>query len=207
MQKINFIINGKKSSKHTIILAHSAGESMSSEFMNYFSENLSDIGFYCIRFQFPFMTKQVKEEKKYPPDKLQILVNTWNSVLKIFDRKKIIIGGKSMGGRVATLIADSQNVNGVIALGYPFISTTGNIKNRIEHLKNIKTPTLICQGENDKLGKKEFIDKLQLSKNIKLHWIKESNHSLVPLKRSGKTSKECWNECIIEIKNFVINLS
>ena len=207
MQEIEFITEGKESSPDTIILAHSSGEPMNSEFMNYFSKHLSELGFFCIRFQFPYMTKQIIEGRKKPPDKIDSLIKSWCIAINHINKNNIIIGGKSMGGRIATLIANKVNPKGIVVLGYPFFNPKGKTKNRTEHLKNINIPTLICQGENDTLGKRPQVEKLHLSKKINLHWIESANHSLIPLKRTGKTRNQSWDECIIAINKFIKNLN
>ncbi len=207
MKEIKFITEGKESSPDTIILAHSSGAPMNSEFMNYFSKNLSKLGFFCVRFQFPYMTKQIIEGKKSFPDKFDVLKKSWLIAINHVNKKDVIIGGKSMGGRIATLIANEVKPKGVIVLGYPFFNSRGTNENRLKHLENINTPTLICQGENDNLGKRCEVEKLHLSKKINIHWIESANHSLIPPKRTGKTMNQCWDRCIVSIKYFINSLN
>ena len=207
MTEINYLIDGKESYPDTIILAHSSGAPMNSEFMNYFSKSLSDLGFLCIRFQFPYMTKQITEGKKRFPDKIDILKKSWLVAINHINKKDVIIGGKSMGGRIATLIADEVKPKGIVVLGYPFFNSKGKNDYRIKHLRNIEIPTLICQGEDDNLGKRSEVEKLDLSKKLNMHWVESANHSLIPPKRTGKTMNQSWDGCIVSIKNFINSLN
>ena len=112
-----FLINGPKRAATTIVLAHGAGAGMDAPFMNFFAEGLAERGLRVVRFEFPYMAKSRQTGKKGPPDPLPILRETWLQVIKKFGVEGLVIGGKSMGGRIASLVADEAGVAGLVCLG------------------------------------------------------------------------------------------
>lgn len=119
--------DGPNEASCTIALAHGAGAGMDSDFMNFFAEGLGKRGFRVARFEYPYMASQRLTGKKKPPDREPVLRETWLKVVQVLkpaspDRKSsaLVIGGKSMGGRIASLVADEAGAAGLICLGYPF---------------------------------------------------------------------------------------
>src|SRR5512134_3455799 len=105
-----------------------------------------------VRFEFPYMAERRRTGKRRPPDREPVLRQTWLEVIASVDTEPLVIGGKSMGGRIASLIADEAEVAGLICLGYPFHPTGKPDQLRVERLRTIHTPTLILQGERDPFG-------------------------------------------------------
>ncbi|WP_346010050.1 alpha/beta family hydrolase, partial [Pseudomonas viridiflava] len=99
----------------------------------------------------------------------------------------LAIGGKSMGGRMASLLADELQVDALVCLGYPFYAAGKPEKPRVAHLADLRTATLIVQGERDALGNREAVEHYTLSSTIRLHWLPTANHDLKPLKAAGVT--------------------
>jgi predicted alpha/beta-hydrolase family hydrolase len=203
----DFLIDGQKNAPLTIALAHGAGAPMDSEFMNVFAAGIAEQGHRCVRFEFPYMVERRATGKKLPPDRQPKLLECWTTVIDYFGAENLIIGGKSMGGRMATLIADDTKVRGVAALGYPFYGAGRADKPRIEHLKGLQTPTLICQGTRDAMGSHETVTALTLSNMISYHWLEDGDHSLKPRKKSGRTQDQNWSEAIEAIGRFLKELS
>ena len=100
------------------------------------------------------------------------------------ESKTLLIGGKSLGGRIASLVADETEVAGLVCLGYPFHPTGKPEQLRIEHLKSIHTTTLIVQGERDPFGNRQEVAGYKLSKHIRVHWLPDGDHSFKPRKAS-----------------------
>ncbi len=204
---MELLVNEPKSlSSITFILAHGAGAPMDSEFMEAFAKGIAENGFRCVRFEFPYMNERRKKLNKRPPDKLDNLIHSWKSVINQFRGETLVIGGKSMGGRIASLIADDSGVLATILLGYPFITKKNILEERIGHLRKIITPTLICQGTRDKMGTYQAINRIKLSKSIKFHWAVDGDHSLIPLKRSIVSKEENWNLALLKITQFVSDI-
>ena len=197
------LVDGPKSAPLTVALAHGAGAFMDSEFMAVFAEGLANFRYRVVRFEFPYMAERRATGKKRPPDRQPKLLDCWQSIIDEFGADTLIIGGKSMGGRMATLIADDAKVRGVVALGYPFYGAGRANKPRIDHLMELKTPTLICQGTRDPMGSYDVVTALTLSTSIKYHWAEDGDHSLKPRKKSGRTQDQNWTESLDAINGFL----
>jgi len=200
------LFNGPKNALRTIALAHGAGVAMDSPFMEFFATKLGARGFRVARFEFPYMAGKRNTGKQKPPDREPVLRETWLQVIDMLGFEGLAIGGKSMGGRIASLIADETRVAGLIALGYPFHPVDKPEQLRVEHLKLIKTPTLILQGERDPFGTREDVAEYALSPAIRVAWLKDGDHSFTPRKKSGHTEERNWQQAVDEIVGFVETL-
>ncbi len=189
--------------KHTLILAHGAGAPMDSEWMNTITELLKNNGVEVHRFEFPYMIMRRKDGKKRPPNTLKVLLDTYSTIVNKFDGK-VFVGGKSMGGRIATMIADSHdNIIASIGLGYPFHPPKYPQKLRTKHLKNMKSPCLIIQGEKDPFGKITEWDAFNLAPTVFIYPLIEANHELKPLKRTGLSHRDALRLCVEQMIQFM----
>jgi predicted alpha/beta-hydrolase family hydrolase len=203
-----FIQNGKKSEKKMIILAHGAGAPMDSLYMQTFAEGLGKRGFQVARFEFPYMHDRRITGIKKPPNRASILLETWATIVDHFGSQNLVIGGKSMGGRMASMCAEKLEksgtpVKGIVCLGYPFHSPEKPEKLRTGHLISLKTPTLICQGERDIFGNHGDVVSYELSESILFHWLVDGDHSFKPRKKSGVTELQNWNSAMDAVALFV----
>ena len=181
----SLIMDGPEDSL-SLVLAHGAGTSMTSPFMADMAGRLSKSGLRVARFNFPYMTERRETGKRRPPDGLKILLDTWRNVIDTLGGpKNLFIGGKSMGGRTASMIADEQGVRGLICLGYPFHAPGKRDNPRVAHLETLRTPTLICQGTRDNMGNRETVESYALSASIEIHWLEDGDHSFKPRLKSG----------------------
>ncbi|WP_169566067.1 alpha/beta family hydrolase [Sneathiella limimaris] len=200
--------NGNKSASTKLILAHGAGAPMDSPFMAYFAEQLASDDLHVIRFEFPYMAARRADGKKRPPDRQPKLLESWSEMIERFGpADHVIIGGKSMGGRMASLIADEKRVKGLVCLGYPFHAPGRQDKPRIDHLKDIQTPTLIVQGERDSMGSKDTVAGYVLDDQIHYFWCPDGDHSFKPRKKSGYTEEQNWAAGVEAVKSFFADLS
>ncbi len=191
--------------KASLVLAHGAGADAHSDFMQYFAKALAKNGFEVILFNFPYMQKRVLDGKRRPPDRAPKLLEHYKTVLEsIGPRNKLFIGGKSMGGRIASMALAENNelAAGLILLGYPFAPPGKPEKLRTEHFPSIQSPTLIAQGERDTFGGETFISNLTLPTNFKVHILPDGDHSFKPRKKSGYTEQENWDSAIKAITDF-----
>ncbi|KLN62067.1 alpha/beta hydrolase [Kiloniella spongiae] len=207
MTSIHFLHNGPEKAlntdKATILFAHGSGAPMDTDFMNHFAEKLGNSGHHVIRFEFPFMADRRKTGKKRPPDRAPKLLESWREIIVQHPQRPLYIMGKSLGGRMASMIADETTVTGTICLGYPFHPPGKPEKTRTAHLENKKTPCLIVQGTRDPFGKPDEVEHYLLSDKIKLYWSEDGDHNLTPRKRSGRTSEQNWSEAIDAINAFI----
>ncbi|MGB0683930.1 MAG: alpha/beta family hydrolase [Magnetovibrionaceae bacterium] len=207
MTDIELIFDGPETAEITIALAHGAGAPMDSPFMVAFAEGLGAAGFRVARFEFPYMAERRLSGKKKPPDRQPKLLDCWRAVIEaLAPPEKLVISGKSMGGRMASIIADDVAPKGLVCLGYPFHSPGKPDKLRIEHLQALKTPTLILQGTRDSLGNAEEVAGYPLAETIRRHWLEDGDHSFKPRKKSGRTEQQNWDEAIAAFAAFVRSL-
>ncbi len=175
--------------------------------MTFFAEGLVAQGFRVARFEFPYMAARRETGKRKPPDRQPVLLETWRDVIAEIGAKTLVIGGKSMGGRMASLIADEAKVRGLLCLGYPFYGAGRKDKPRTEHLKSLKTPTLICQGTRDPMGNQEAVSALTLSEAIRIHWAEDGDHDLKPRRTSGRTHDQNLTAALDAAASFLSALA
>jgi uncharacterized protein len=203
----HIIIDGPAKAAMTVALAHGAGAPMDSPFMNAVAAGLAENGLRVARFEFPYMARRRSEGTKKPPDRAPVLLQTWREVIDRLGRERLIVGGKSMGGRIASMIAatleqEGTPVSGVACLGYPFHSPGKPERLRTEHLETIKTPTLILQGERDPFGKRDEVEAYSLSDAVQLHWLADGDHGFKPRKASGRTEADGIEEAVAVLAEF-----
>ena len=197
----------------TLALAHGAGQGMDSAFMNAFAEGLVKRGeplggLRLARFEFPYMATRRQTGKQRPPDREPVLLTSWrdtiaNLVQTGCPRERLVIGGKSLGGRMASLIADEQGVAGLVCLGYPFHPPGKPEKLRTDHLVGLQTPALICQGERDPFGARQEVESYALSAAIQIHWLTDGDHGFKPRKASGFSEADNWESAMAAIIRFI----
>lgn len=185
------IWNRPEKTHATLVLAHGAGAPMDSGFMNDMAELLAQRNVAVMRFEFPYMRKRRKTGRKSPPDRAPKLLQAFRDVLAEAGKAEtLFIGGKSMGGRMASMLATEIAVRGVVCLGYPFHPPGKPERTRLEHLPDLQAPMLICQGERDALGSAEDVAGYDLPSGIELFWLPDGDHSLKPRKKSGVEYQE-----------------
>jgi len=184
---------------------------MDSAFMNEMAELLAGLGVHVVRFEFAYMAARRADGKKRPPPRLPGLIEEFQQVMSGCSAGPLFIGGKSMGGRVASMIAADPQLNdavsGLICLGYPF-HPPGKPENlRTRHLVSISCPSLIVQGERDPLGNVADVSGYELPAKMEIFWSSFGNHDLVPPKRSGRTGPENWTQAAQAVSGFIDNNS
>ncbi len=198
--------DGPENAKKTVVLAHGAGASMDSEFLEVFAEGLAANGLRVARFEFPYMAKRRIDGKRRPPDRMDVLLAAYRHIVCATQADTLIVGGKSMGGRVASMIADDLEAAGLVCLGYPFHPPGKPEKLRTQHLQNLITPSLFLQGERDPLGTRGEIENYGLSHSITIKYLPDGDHDLKPRKASGRTRDENWREAIRHMAEFAERL-
>jgi len=198
----DFLIDGPTDAARTIVLAHGAGAGMNSPFMAAIAAGLSECKLRVVRFEFPYMTTMQATGRRRPPDREPVLRARWNAVIDALDAPGLIIGGKSLGGRIASLVADHPAVVGLVCLGYPFHPAGKPDRLRTAHLADFDKPALICQGERDPFGNISDVSEYQLSERISIHWLPDGDHSLKPRLRSGRSMEQNYRDAIAQIAGF-----
>lgn len=168
------------SNRTAIILAHGAGQGMHSPFMTYFHSELAKRGFLSVKFNFEYM-----DAKRHVPDpqpKLQARYRTVvENVLTEYKPARLVIGGKSMGGRVASYIAsDTPGVDALVFLGYPLHPPGKTDQLRDQHLYALKIPMLFISGTKDTFAERGLLERVvkKIGTNARLVWVEGGDHSL-----------------------------
>lgn len=196
------IFDGPAAAPLTLALAHGAGAPMDSDFMAAFAAGLGQRGLRVARFEFPYMARRRREGGKRPPDREPVLRAAWQAVIeRLAAEGPLAIGGKSMGGRMASLVAADAPAGpsapvALVCFGYPFHPPGKPERLRTAHLGNIATPTLIVQGTRDPFGTREEVGGYALSRAVELSWAEDGNHDLAPRKASGRTSAQNWEQAM-----------
>jgi hypothetical protein len=178
-----FLIDDPANAKITILLAHGAGAPMDSPAMNAIAKSIAEAGFRIARFEFGYMASRRTSSGRKPPPRAEKLCPEYVAAIAALKAHgPLIIGGKSMGGRVASMIADEGHAAGLLCLGYPFHPVDKPTQLRTAHLADLKTPTLIVQGTRDPFGTREEVATYELSKAIEVLWLEDGDHDLRPRK-------------------------
>lgn len=197
-------------SKVVLILAHGAGAPADSTFMEELSVALEREGIGTIRFEFPYMQKRRQDGKKRPPDREPVLLEYFSGVIdrvraELGSTSLILVGGKSMGGRMASILASRRDdIDGVICFGYPFHPPGKLDRWRTAHFRDLNCPILVLQGTRDPFGKPdELADHQQELEAIDLRWLEGGNHDFQTLKSQPQTQSELIAQAARETRIFV----
>ena len=191
-----FLTTGPADAAATLLLAHGAGAPMDSRFMNEMADLLADRNVAVLRFEFPYMMSRRTTGKRRPAPKAETLCPAYREAVaaaRATISGPLAIGGKSMGGRVASLVADELfgegAVQGLVCVGYPFHPPGIPEQLRTAHLEGLRCPALVVQGDRDPFGTRDEVEALTLSDAIALTWIDDGDHDLGPRGASGFTRK------------------
>jgi predicted alpha/beta-hydrolase family hydrolase len=203
----NFLIDGPPSAKLTLVLAHGAGAPMDSPFVTTIAEGVAASAVRVVRFEFPYMQRRRESGKGGAPDPERILMQAWRDVIsELGGPKKLVIGGKSLGGRIASMVADETGARGLVCLGYPFHAPGQPDRARTKHLEGLRTPALILQGTRDPFGSPDDVKGYRLSKAIRIEWIEDGDHSFKPRARSARTEAENLGRAVELVAEFIAQL-
>ncbi len=211
MMKDDWLTDGPENAPVTIVLAHGAGAAMDTPFMATMAAGLAAAGLRVIRFEFPYMAKRRADGKRRGPDRKPVLLESWREVLGTLGPvERLIVGGKSMGGRIASELAATEHTDfaiaGVVCLGYPFHPAGKPDSLRTEHLRAFPVPLLIVQGERDALGSRTEVEGYDLDPNIDIVWLPDGDHSFKPRKKSGHTEDENLAAAVAAVAAFARSL-
>lgn len=198
----NMIIDGAENNK-TFVFAHGAGAGMDHDFMDSVAKGLAGKGIRVVRFNFPYMIKRAEDGKRRPPDRAPKLLAAYQAIIDAEESERIVIGGKSMGGRMASHLSELDKVAAVACLGFPFHPPGKPENYKGEHLAELDRPCLILQGERDTFGKKEEFSGFELSQSIRVEFIPDGDHSFKPRKSSGYTEQQNIELTVEKLSQFI----
>ncbi len=201
-----FLVDGPADAPRLFLCAHGAGAPMDHPFMTTVARGVGEAGIRVVRFEFPYMAARRTTGRGGAPDRQPVLLDAYRAAIAAARPAAggvLVIGGKSMGGRIASMVADEAGVDGLVCLGYPFHPAGRPRVLRTAHLEHLRTPALILQGERDPMGARGEVAGYELSPAIRVHWLPDGDHSLKPRKASGRTEAENLAEAIAETVAFV----
>ena len=205
----DLLFDGPEDAPTTVVLAHGAGAPMDTPFMNSVARGLaSGGGVRVVRFEFPYMRARRQTGRRGgAPDREPILRSSWKEVVeRLGGGERLVIGGKSMGGRIATMVADEACARGLVCLGYPFHPPGRPEKLRTKHLETLETPALILQGTRDAFGTPEDVAGYLLSPTIRVVWLEDGDHSWKPRASSGRTEAQNMADALAAMRGFLTAL-
>lgn len=192
----------------TLVLGHGAGAAMDSAGMNDAARVIASRGIRVARFEFAYMAGRREGVRKPPPRADTLLGEYRDVVAQAAVDGPVFIGGRSMGGRVASMVADELHeagtVLGLVCLGYPFHPPGKPEQLRTAHLEHLATPALIVQGTRDEFGTRDEVTGYALSPSIELVWLEDGDHGLRPRKAvSGFTYAQHLESMADAVAGFV----
>jgi predicted alpha/beta-hydrolase family hydrolase len=206
-QPPDFLFDGPEDSSLTLVLAHGAGAPMDSPFLNVIARGVGGAGFRVARFEFPYMRMRRLTGRRRAPDPGTVLEESWLAAIGgLGGGQRLVIGGKSLGGRIASMVADRGGVRGLVCLGYPFHPPGKPERLRTKHLEKLRTPALIVQGTRDAFAPPEEVARYRLSQSIRIVWIEDGDHSFKPRAASGRSESQNLSEAIARVREFLEGL-
>ena len=181
--------DGPDDARWTLLLAHGAGAGMDHPFLAEAGRALGERGLRVGRFEFPYMQRARAEGRRLPPNPQPHLQEAWRQAVAEagVEGRRLLVAGKSLGGRMAATMADELGAAGLVVLGYPFHPRGKPERTRLAPLQALQAPALVVQGERDPLGSHGEVVGYRLPPHIQLCWAPDGDHDLRPRKRSGHT--------------------
>lgn len=192
-----------------LLLAHGAGAGFDADFMVRLTDRLGEAGVDVIPLEFEYMAAARSSGKRKPPPPIAKAAEEFRSALMKLRRSgsRVFIGGKSYGGRAASVLAsdaaEAGSIAGLVCLGYPFHPPGKPNALRTAHLESLRTPTLIVQGSRDPFGSRDEVGAYALSPSIRIHWLDDGDHDLKPRVASGHTHAGNIKAAAIAIAGFM----
>ena len=212
---MQLLIDGDPAASTTFLMAHGAGAAMDSAGMTAVVGPLVSRGLRVARFEFGYMAAR-RDGARKPPPRADTLAPEYRDAVAAVRAAgpigSLLIGGRSMGGRVASMVADELAdlgyIRGLVCLGYPFHPPEKPEQLRTAHLHELRVPTLICQGTRDPFGTREEVPGYGLSPAIEVHWLEDGDHDLRPRKAiSGRSYAQNLDEAADAVAAFAARVS
>jgi predicted alpha/beta-hydrolase family hydrolase len=197
-----------------LVLAHGAGAPADSPFMELLVAALSAQGVTTVRFEFPYMEKRRIDGKKRPPDRQPALLGHFRTVIaetcaSADGQASVFVGGKSMGGRMASILAAEPGIDdavrGAVCFGYPFHPPGRNDRWRTDHFQSLRRPIEIIQGTRDPFGRRAEVEprNLDAMNNVHLAWLEGGDHDYRPLARQSECREDLIQQAAATAARFM----
>lgn len=210
---MDFLDAGPRDAAWTLMLAPGAGAPADSAWMEAMCALLVGAGLRVVRFDFAYMAERRRTGARRPPPKAEALTAEYDAAVAAAGpgvSGRLMIGGKSLGGRVASLVADPLfargKISGLVCLGYPFHPPKQPGTLRTAHLEGLACPALIVQGARDPFRAPDEVAGYRLSPAIQVHWARDGDHDLKPRRSSGATHQETMADAARAVARFCSSL-
>ncbi|QJQ97223.1 alpha/beta fold hydrolase [Halomonas sp. PA5] len=180
-----------------VLMAHGAGAGQDSDFMRQLREKVAAQGIQVLAFEFDYMRRMQAEGRRRPPPRIDRLVDEmalWCDIVSHPQLPAPWLGGKSMGGRAASLLAARDGAEGLILCSYPFHPPGQPEKTRLSHWPLLSCPMLVLQGSRDPFGTREEAEGYPMPAHARFHFLADGEHDWKPRKVSGRTQASLIDE-------------
>jgi uncharacterized protein len=200
----------KRGADRAVLLAHGAGADMNAAALTTVADALADNKIPSLRFNFPY-----KAAGRRAPDRPPVLeASVRDAIAELAKTSKVppqrlVLGGRSMGGRICSMVAASDGALGLALLGYPLHPPGRPERLRVDHFSQLRMPVLFASGTRDAFGTPEELKKYAktIRGRVKFHWIETADHGFKPLKSSGLTPAEALQGVAESVVAFVTSLA
>lgn len=189
-----------------LLITHGAGAGQDSTFMQRLRASLAASGVQTLAIEFDYLQTMRREGRRRPPPKVERLVDElslWCDSVSHPDLPPPWLGGKSMGGRVASMLAARDGAPGLALCGYPFHPPGKPERLRLAHWPELACPTLVVQGSRDPFGTREQVTDYALPEVARLHWLESGDHDWIPRRDSGRDQASLIDEGGTTIAGFM----
>ncbi|MGM0984472.1 MAG: alpha/beta family hydrolase [Pseudomonadota bacterium] len=189
-----------------LLMAHGAGVGQDSTFLQRLRDALAESGVQTLAIEFTYLQQMRSEGRRRPPPRVERLVDEmarWCDGMSHRDLSPPWLGGKSMGGRVASLLAARDGAPGLVLCGYPFHPPGKPERLRLSHWPLLECPTLVVQGSRDPFGTLDEVEGYELPVTARLHWLEDGDHDWKPRRASGRTQPQLIDEGAAAIADFM----
>ena len=189
-----------------LLLTHGAGAGQDSAFLVALRQALAQAGIQTLAIEFAYLRRMRHEGRRRPPPRVERLVDElagWRDTLTEHLATPPWLGGKSMGGRVASMLAARDGAPGLVLCGYPFHPPRRPATLRLDHWPALACPTLVVQGERDPFGTRQEVADYDLPAVAELQWLADGEHDWRPRRRSGHDQASLIRQAACGIADFM----
>ena len=199
----------KRGADRAVLLAHGAGADMNASTLTSVTDALAAAKMPSLRFNFPY-----KAAGRRGPDRPPVLeAAVRDAIDELAKRTKLtpdrfVLGGRSMGGRICSMVAAESGALGLALLGYPLHPPGKPDQLRVDHFAKLKLPVLFASGTRDAFGTPEELKKnaKKIKGPVTFHWIDTADHGFKPLKSSGISQPQALTGVADAVVDFVRSL-
>jgi predicted alpha/beta-hydrolase family hydrolase len=199
----------KRGADRAVLLAHGAGADMNAATLTTVADALAAAKVPSLRFNFPY-----KAAGRRSPDRPPVLEAAVREAAAELARvskvpaKRIVFGGRSMGGRIGSIVAADDGALGLVLLGYPLHPPGRATQLRVEHFPRLRMPALFVSGTRDAFGTPDELrrETKKIRGRVSFHWIETGDHGFKPLKSSGLTVDGVLADAASAVVAFVTGL-